>query len=515
MQSTPILPGIQPPGHHAAGSRPDGPPFASSLEEAGISLTSEVTAPASRDSGAAESALDPHDESRSDSGHSPVSMLTDRPADEASETGHDENIPNPLDDDDVVNGVEMVEGLQLGSPLTGSVDGSSIAAEFRTAGDGTSTIHQAESMGHLSGSKDLGSVVGNGPSASAQQLSIDSQGLGGHLGISGALIDANVNANVNPRSSGQNFATAIDRPSGAPATAATAASGTPGSIVIPEGMQTIEPNAAALAARPTRPASTTPSNRRDASGRGMAAVNRAEALNASIRRDQAAAETAARPSTSSASSASSTSSPIAAESSIVDPSAGRSSAGLAKPMSGSAEAQSLPNSSASLAPQDAETDPRRTAAGVARGLQALSAQKGGSLIMRLDPPNLGQVRMELNMEAGRVSVLITAAGDTARSLLRDNLGVLRHALEDRGFAVERLAVESTTKTSSDASTSRNDRGDGQDARSGSESSDRQDAGGERSRGRRDHAPDRRSDQEQAESARFNEVLADSGATADP
>ena len=122
--------------------------------------------------------------------------------------------------------------------------------------------------------------------------------------------------------------------------------------------------------------------------------------------------------------------------------------------------------------------------------------------------------MEMNMEAGRVSVLITAAGDTARSLLRDNLGVLRHALEDRGFAVERLAVESTTKTSSDASTSRNDRGDGQDARSGSESSDRQDAG-ERSRGRRDHARDRRSDQELAESARFNEVLADSGATADP
>ena len=74
MQSTPILPGIQPPGHHAAGSRPDGPPFASSLEEAGISLTSEVTAPASRDSGAAESALDHRDESRSDSGHSPVSM---------------------------------------------------------------------------------------------------------------------------------------------------------------------------------------------------------------------------------------------------------------------------------------------------------------------------------------------------------------------------------------------------------------------------------------------------------
>jgi|GEM_PF-3324513 len=498
MQSTPILPGIQPPGHHAAGSRPDGPPFASSLAQAGISLTSEVTASASRDSGAAESALDLQDERQSDSGHRLAPMRSDRQADDATETAHDENIPNPLGDDDVVNGVEITEGWQAGAILTGPVDGSS-------------TIHQAESMGYLSGPKDLGPVVGRGPSGGALQSPIDWQGLEGRLGVSGALIDADVNS----QSSGQDFTSTMGRPSGGPATAGTAgtaahaahaASGTPGSIVIPEGMQTIEPNAVTSASGSTRPAPTTPSNRRSASGQGSAAVNRAEELNTSIRRDQAAVETAARPSTSS---------PIASESSIVDPSAGRSSAGLAKSIPGSVEAQSLPTSSASLAPQEVESGPQRTAAGVARGLQALSAQKGGSLIMRLDPPNLGQVRMELNMEAGRVSVLITAAGDTARSLLRDNLGVLRHALEDRGFAVERIAVESTTKTSSDASTSRNDRGDGQDARSGSESSDRQDAGGERSRGRRDHAPDRRSDQEQAEPARFNEVLADSGATADP
>ncbi|MFB0985023.1 MAG: hypothetical protein QMB94_01910, partial [Phycisphaerales bacterium] len=144
-------------------------------------------------------------------------------------------------------------------------------------------------MGHLSGSKDLGSVVGNGTSGGAQQLSIDSQGLEGHLGVSGALIDAN----VNPRFSGQNFATAMGRPSGGPATA-TAASGTPGSIVIPGGMQTIEPNAAISASGSTHSASTTPSHRRSASGRGSAAVNRAEELNTSIRREQAAVETAAR-----------------------------------------------------------------------------------------------------------------------------------------------------------------------------------------------------------------------------
>ncbi|MDG2020678.1 MAG: flagellar hook-length control protein FliK [Phycisphaerales bacterium] len=263
------------------------------------------------------------------------------------------------------------------------------------------------------------------------------------------------------------------------------------------------PTTATMVSASARSAPSGP-DRRSTAGHGPAAVTRAEEVNASIRNDRAAVEVRAR---------SGATQTMVMEPTALDPSAGGLQ-GSAKPMPASTEAQSLPTMPASLAPEEAEIGPRRTAAGVARGLQALSAQKGGTMIMRLDPPNLGQVRMQLNMEAGRVSVLITAAGDTARSLLRDNLGVLRHALEDRGFAVERLAVESSVKTSSESSASRNDRGDGQDARSGSESSDRQDAGGERSRGWRDRSPDRRSDPEQAGTAGFNEVLAASGTTSD-
>jgi flagellar hook-length control protein FliK len=162
---------------------------------------------------------------------------------------------------------------------------------------------------------------------------------------------------------------------------------------------------------------------------------------------------------------------------------------------------------------EAGAESGRTVGGVARGLQALSSQRGGTLVMRLDPGNLGQIRMEMSLDAGRVQVVIAAAGDAARGLLRENLGVLRNALEDRGFAVERLTVESAARTTADSSGTRGEsRGDGQDARGGQESSDRQDASDERSRGRRDDATHRRSERGGSESDRFQEVLAGSGET---
>ncbi|MDE0887932.1 MAG: flagellar hook-length control protein FliK [Phycisphaerales bacterium] len=408
--------------------------------------------------------------------------------------------------------VETTDRWHAATSLNGPIDlsvasgfpGADIAAGLSTVagsqvpGDQTSTTGDPRSGNRLPMSKDPSLEM----NAATRQSSLDPRGVGGDVDASGAATD---------HQSSRNGATAtMSRPAGTTAAAGTSSLATPGNvssapggIAIPEGMHSVESNAATAVSNSMRPSSSS-SDRRAGSGQGSAAVSRAEELNASIRNERGASETGVRPASPS---------PITTDPSILDSSGGRMQ-GSPKPMQGSADAQSLPTLPASLAPEEAETGPRRTAAGVARGLQALSAQKGGTLIMRLDPQNLGQVRMQLNMEAGRVTVLITAAGETARSLLRDNLGVLRHALEDRGFAVDRLTVESSTKTSSDSSASRSDRGDGQDARSGSESSDRQDAGGERSRGRRDHAPDRPSDPEQAEAARFNEVLADSGVTSD-
>lgn len=178
-------------------------------------------------------------------------------------------------------------------------------------------------------------------------------------------------------------------------------------------------------------------------------------------------------------------------------------------------AQPMPTAGAESALPTPEEGPARTMPGVARGLDALSRQKGGSLVMRLDPPSLGPLRLDMRMEAGRVTVLMTAASETARALLRDNMGSLRTALEDRGLAVDRLTVESAGRTQESSSNARSEnRGDGQDARGGQDASGRQDAGDGRSRGRRDDASNREQgrgdDPGRQEAADFKEVLAGAG-----
>lgn len=180
-------------------------------------------------------------------------------------------------------------------------------------------------------------------------------------------------------------------------------------------------------------------------------------------------------------------------------------------------AQTLPDASAGAAPNPAEEGTGRTMPGVGRGLDTLSRQRGGTLTMRLDPPSLGQLKLEMKMEGGRVTVLLTAANESARSLLRDNLGSLRQSLEDRGLAVDRLTVESAGKTSEGSSNQRSEnRGDGQDARGGQEAADRQDAGDGRSRGRRDEASDRKADPEgdpqRPEVASFGEAMVEATAS---
>lgn len=194
-----------------------------------------------------------------------------------------------------------------------------------------------------------------------------------------------------------------------------------------------------------------------------------------------------------------------------NPAAGVSpSAGSNRP--GSPVAQTMPTSTATPAPTGEGEGPERTVSGVGRGLETLVRQRGGNLTMRLDPPSLGQLKVEMRMEGGRVAVLLTAASDSARSLLGDNLGSLRQALEDRGLAVDRLVVETSTRTSEGSQGSRSEhRGDGQDARGGQDTAGRQDAGDGRSRGRREDASGRRPDTSRPEVADFEEALVEAGA----
>lgn len=151
-------------------------------------------------------------------------------------------------------------------------------------------------------------------------------------------------------------------------------------------------------------------------------------------------------------------------------------------------------------------------ASVARGLNAALNQKGGSLTMRLTPESLGQMRIQMSLHQGKVSVELHTASTTAHRAVTEQISALRGALEARGYQVEKLqttlnsaalraggseAASSQTGGSSQASqqnaqqnggnTAGQHRGDGQhahgDGRSrGSFDQQPQDRGGRRDRG---------------------------------
>ncbi|MCH2162581.1 MAG: flagellar hook-length control protein FliK [Phycisphaerales bacterium] len=174
-------------------------------------------------------------------------------------------------------------------------------------------------------------------------------------------------------------------------------------------------------------------------------------------------------------------------------------------------AQQLPTATADPALSGAQRSDSPTLPGVQKGLTALANQKGGSLSMRLDPPSLGPLKLEMAIDSGRVRVQMLTASESARSLLGSNLGMLRSALEERGLIVERLVVDTTTTTTTSDSTSRSESRDqgGQDARNEGRDQAQQDASQGRSRGRRDRGEaGGRSQLGKDSPKRFDQVLQD-------
>jgi flagellar hook-length control protein FliK len=139
-------------------------------------------------------------------------------------------------------------------------------------------------------------------------------------------------------------------------------------------------------------------------------------------------------------------------------------------------------------------DPAPTGRLAAKGLDILSNQRGGAITMRLEPPALGQVRIELRVSHGAVVADFMAATPEARVLLEANLGMLRERLESQGLAVERMSVHGGRGTEAapvanlaqGGDLRQDSNGSGADARDrGERSGGRQDAADGESRGRRD------------------------------
>lgn len=84
-----------------------------------------------------------------------------------------------------------------------------------------------------------------------------------------------------------------------------------------------------------------------------------------------------------------------------------------------------------------------------RGLAAVLRQQGGSLTLRLEPQSLGELRVRMDLAAGKVEATLEASTNEARRLLDESLGSLRSALEAQGLEIHRLDVR-PLETSSEA-----------------------------------------------------------------
>ena len=66
---------------------------------------------------------------------------------------------------------------------------------------------------------------------------------------------------------------------------------------------------------------------------------------------------------------------------------------------------------------------------------------GGTMQIRLDPPDLGQLQLSVTVRAGAITALFQTSSDEATRLLSHTLSQLKAALEGHGVTVEKLQVQ--------------------------------------------------------------------------
>jgi len=71
---------------------------------------------------------------------------------------------------------------------------------------------------------------------------------------------------------------------------------------------------------------------------------------------------------------------------------------------------------------------------------------GGSMQLRLDPPDLGRLDVTVTVRDGVMSAAFATANDQATRLLSHSLGQLKTALESAGVTVEKLQVQQSPKS---------------------------------------------------------------------
>lgn len=157
---------------------------------------------------------------------------------------------------------------------------------------------------------------------------------------------------------------------------------------------------------------------------------------------------------------------------------------------------------------DANADEPRLPASVLRGLSAMVNQRGGIMSMRLDPPELGQLRVQMMLARGAVTAEFQVATAQAHAMLEKNLGTLRVALESQGLHVDRLVVHHAPAASQQSL--RDDAG----GNPNQPSRQHHDAAHGESRGRHEQAPQDHDQRPGRRAADFAALMSQSPAGAD-
>jgi flagellar hook-length control protein FliK len=84
-------------------------------------------------------------------------------------------------------------------------------------------------------------------------------------------------------------------------------------------------------------------------------------------------------------------------------------------------------------------------ANIVSGVRTTLLPHGGSMQIRLDPPELGALQVMVEMRDGAMTATFQTANDDATRLLSHSLGQLKTALESQGVTVEKIQVQQAPK----------------------------------------------------------------------
>jgi flagellar hook-length control protein FliK len=87
-----------------------------------------------------------------------------------------------------------------------------------------------------------------------------------------------------------------------------------------------------------------------------------------------------------------------------------------------------------------EIDSTRLLHRVARAFH-VAQQRGGDIKLRLNPPELGSLRLELRIDEGVMTARMETETSTARAAIMDSLPALRERLIEQGIRIERFDVD--------------------------------------------------------------------------